>query len=166
MSLALLRISFGKPSMCAISFQLERRGTKKNVDGMARYAITAPKVFGVSVGDIRGHREENGARTTSSRWSSGIGWYEARMLAAFVDDPKLVTPAQMDRQVSRFDNWAICDTFAFIYSTDSARVGRRSRSGAGRKRVRETRLVRAPGVGCPSRQESAPTLLSFGRSAD
>ena len=28
---------------------LERRGSKKNRDGMARYAIVAPKVFGVSV---------------------------------------------------------------------------------------------------------------------
>ena len=35
---------------------LERRGTKRNRDGMARYAITAPKVFGVSVGMIRAAR--------------------------------------------------------------------------------------------------------------
>ena len=32
---------------------LERRGTKRNRDGMARYAIVAPKAFGVTVGDLR-----------------------------------------------------------------------------------------------------------------
>ena len=41
------------------------------------------------------------------------GWYEARMLAAFVDDPARVTAAQMDRWCRDFDNWAICDTACF-----------------------------------------------------
>jgi 3-methyladenine DNA glycosylase AlkD len=93
--------------------QLERRGTRKNVDGMARYAITAPKVFGVSVGDLRDIAKKTGRDhdLAMELWDSG--WYEARMLAAFVDDPKLVTPAQMDRQAKQFDNWAICDTLCF-----------------------------------------------------
>jgi 3-methyladenine DNA glycosylase AlkD len=38
------------------------------------------------------------------------GWYEARMLAAMVDDPALVTPGQMDAWRAGFDNWAIVDT--------------------------------------------------------
>jgi len=42
------------------------------------------------------------------------GWYEARMLAAYVDDPALVTPAQMDRWARDFDNWGICDTLCFV----------------------------------------------------
>jgi 3-methyladenine DNA glycosylase AlkD len=41
------------------------------------------------------------------------GFYEARMLAAFVEDPESVTPAQMDRWCKDFDNWAICDTVCF-----------------------------------------------------
>jgi hypothetical protein len=32
---------------------LERRGTKRNREGMARYAIVAPKAFGVSVATLR-----------------------------------------------------------------------------------------------------------------
>src|SRR5262249_60696500 len=40
-------------------------------------------------------------------------WYEARMLATFVDEPELVTPAQMDRWCRDFDSWAICDTACF-----------------------------------------------------
>ena len=41
------------------------------------------------------------------------GWYEARMLAAFVDEPARVTAAQMDAWARDFDNWAVCDTLCF-----------------------------------------------------
>jgi 3-methyladenine DNA glycosylase AlkD len=41
------------------------------------------------------------------------GWYEARLLTAFVDDPAKVTAAQMDRWARDFDNWGVCDTLCF-----------------------------------------------------
>jgi len=44
-------------------------------------------------------------------WASGR--YEARMLATLVDDPALVTKAQMDAWAADFDTWAICDTACF-----------------------------------------------------
>lgn len=92
---------------------LERRGTKRNRDGMARYAIVAPKVYGVSVSDIRalGKRIGRDPKLADALWKTG--WYEARMLAAFVADPARITPAQMDRWARDFDNWAICDTMCF-----------------------------------------------------
>lgn len=92
---------------------LERRGTKKNRDGMARYAIVAPKVFGVSVANIRqlGKALGRDHELAAALWDTG--WYEARMLTAFVDEPDRVTPAQMDRWARDFDNWAICDTLCF-----------------------------------------------------
>lgn len=92
---------------------LERRGTKRNRDGMARYAIVAPKVFGVSVGDLRalGRKLGRDQALAEALWKTG--WYEARMLAAFVADPARVSPAQMDRWARDFDNWAICDTMCF-----------------------------------------------------
>jgi len=49
------------------------------------------------------------------RWfRPGAGWYDARMLAPFVDEPARVTPAQMDRWCRDFDNWGICDTACFV----------------------------------------------------
>ena len=92
---------------------LKRRGTKRNRDGMARYAIVAPKVFGVSVADLRDLSKELGRdhALASALWKSG--WYEARMLTAFVDEPERVTPVQMDRWARDFDNWAICDALCF-----------------------------------------------------
>ena len=92
---------------------LERKGTKKNRDGMARYAIVAPKAFGVSVGDIRALGKTVGRdhALADALWKTG--WYEARMLVGFVADPARVTPAQMDRWARDFDNWAICDHLCF-----------------------------------------------------
>ena len=92
---------------------LERRGSKKNRDGMARYAIVAPKAFGVSVGDLRAYAKTIGRDHDLALKLWDTGWYEARMLACLVDDPKLVSPAQMDRWCRDFDNWAICDTACF-----------------------------------------------------
>ena len=92
---------------------LERKGTKKNRDGMARYAIVAPKVFGVSVGDLRNKGKELGRshELAMELWASG--WYEARMLVPFVGEPERVTSAQMDRWARDFDNWAVCDALCF-----------------------------------------------------
>jgi 3-methyladenine DNA glycosylase AlkD len=92
---------------------LERRGSKRNREGMARFGIVAPKVFGVSVSDLRTYAKTLGRdhALALALWKSG--WYEARMLAAFVDEPARVTPSQMDRWARDFDNWAVCDHACF-----------------------------------------------------
>jgi len=92
---------------------LKKRGTKANRDGMARYAIVAPRVFGVSVGDLRSLGKTLGVRHDLAEPLWKTGWYEARMLVGFVADPGRVTPAQMDRWARDFDNWAICDHLTF-----------------------------------------------------
>jgi 3-methyladenine DNA glycosylase AlkD len=92
---------------------LKKHGSKANRDGMARYAIVAAQVFGVSVLDIRRFGKTLGPRHDLAEplWKSG--WYEARMLVAFIADPARLTPAQMDRWAHDFDNWAICDNLTF-----------------------------------------------------
>jgi len=92
---------------------LKKRGTKANRDGMARYAIVADKVFGDSVMDIRRLGKTLGMRHDLAEPLWATGWYEARMLVAFVADPARVTAAQMDRWTRDFDNWAICDHLTF-----------------------------------------------------
>ncbi|HUQ81810.1 MAG TPA: DNA alkylation repair protein, partial [Gemmatimonadaceae bacterium] len=93
--------------------ELKRLGTKEGREGLARYAIVAPKVFGVSVGQLKviakPYRKNH--KLALALWDTE--WYEARMLTAFIDDPALVTPAQMDRWTNDFDNWAICDSTCF-----------------------------------------------------
>jgi len=92
---------------------LERRGSQRNRDGMARYGIVAPKAFGVSVGDLRKLGKQLGKSHELAVGLWKTGWYEARMLVPFVGEPERVTPAQMDRWARDFDNWAICDALCF-----------------------------------------------------
>jgi 3-methyladenine DNA glycosylase AlkD len=89
---------------------LERHGTKATRDGMARYGITSAKAFGVPVGTIQKFAKSLGRDHALAAALWDAGWYEARMLASFVDEPARVTPAQMDRWCRDFDSWAICDT--------------------------------------------------------
>lgn len=92
---------------------LRRHKTTRTLDGMARYAIPSDNALGVSVADIRQLAKKLGRnhQLAVALWKTEI--YEARMLACFVDDPALVTAAQMDRWCRDFDNWAICDTACF-----------------------------------------------------
>jgi 3-methyladenine DNA glycosylase AlkD len=92
---------------------LKQMSTKKTLDSLPRYGITTDKAMGVSVGDIRdlGKRLGRDHELAAALWDTG--WYEARMLTSFVDDPARVTPAQMDRWCRDFDNWGICDTLCF-----------------------------------------------------
>jgi len=80
---------------------------------MARYALPSEKAFGASVGSLQKLAKTLGRShaLAAELWESG--WFEARMLAAFVDEPERVTPAQMDRWCRDFDNWGICDTVCF-----------------------------------------------------
>jgi 3-methyladenine DNA glycosylase AlkD len=92
---------------------LERKGTKANREGLARYGIVARNVYGVSVGDIRqiGKQVGRDHELALALWETDR--FEARMLTPFVDEPDRVTPAQMDRWARDFDNWAICDALCF-----------------------------------------------------
>jgi 3-methyladenine DNA glycosylase AlkD len=89
---------------------LEQRGTRRNRDGMARFGIVAPRVFGVSMATMRPLVKRVGRdhRLALALWETG--WLEARIMASFVDEPALVSPAQMDRWALDFDNWAVCDS--------------------------------------------------------
>jgi 3-methyladenine DNA glycosylase AlkD len=122
-----------KDKLANVLALLERRGTKGNREGMARYGIVAPKAFGVSVTMLKalakplGRDHELAARL----WETG--WYEARLLAGFIDDPARVTPAQMDRWARDFDNWAICDHCCFHLFDRTPHAWTRIRVWSGRR---------------------------------
>src|SRR5262245_28226385 len=93
---------------------LEKRGSKKyRAEMLTRYGITAPKAFGVSIAAIQQLAKQLGRdhELAAALWETG--WYEARLLTSFIDDPAQVTAAQMDRWAKGFDNWGICDTLCF-----------------------------------------------------
>jgi 3-methyladenine DNA glycosylase AlkD len=94
---------------------LEAKAEPRISDGLTRYGIaTADRVIGVRMGAIQqvGKSLARDHALAAALWKAGV--YEGRMLAAYVDDPALVTPAQMDAWAREFDNWAICDTLCFV----------------------------------------------------
>jgi 3-methyladenine DNA glycosylase AlkD len=97
----------------AILGQLEKKGSRKGVEGMAGYGIVAKKVFGVSVGDLRAMAKKIGRDHVLADKLYRTGWQEGRMLAVLIDDPALVTSRQMDAWARGFENWADCDTACF-----------------------------------------------------
>lgn len=80
-----------------------------NVEGMRRFGIRSKKVLGVSTNELRGIAKEIGKDHTLAQmlWRTEI--FDARVLAIFIEDPKLVTKDHMDRWARDFDNWAVCD---------------------------------------------------------
>ncbi len=89
---------------------LERKGTRRTRDEMARYGIVAPRAFGVTVGAMLGLAKQVGKDHELALGLWETGWYEARMLAGMVGDPRRVTRRQMNAWAAEFDNWGICDT--------------------------------------------------------
>jgi 3-methyladenine DNA glycosylase AlkD len=97
----------------AVVAELKRLGTKRAREGMARYAIPSERAFGVPVGVLQKLARRLGRNHELAEALWGTGWYEARMLATYVDDPEQVTAEQMERWCREFDSWAICDTACF-----------------------------------------------------
>ncbi len=88
---------------------LRAHADARNVAGMARYGIRSARAYGVPGPLIHAIARSIGRdhRLAARLWRTGI--LEARAVAALIDDPGLVDENQMERWVSEFDSWAICD---------------------------------------------------------
>ena len=112
---------------------IEKRGTRRTVEGMARYGIEAERAFGVPMGTLLTLRKRLGKDHALSvaLWESG--WYEARLLAALVGDPQRVTRRQMNAWAAGFENWATATRSVSTSSTGRRPRGRRRASGRPRR---------------------------------
>jgi len=92
---------------------LEAKSSRYERESQKRFGIVAADAYGVAMGDIQRIAKDVGRDhdVALALWESGH--YEARLMCAYVDDPALVTPAQMDRWCRDFDNWGVCDTLCF-----------------------------------------------------
>ncbi len=101
-----------KPAEILTASQLVERlkafGTPEHLEGMVQYGISANNTLGVSIPNIRSlARGRRDHQLALDLWATGI--HEARILAAFVDNPARVTPKQMDAWAEGFDSWDVCD---------------------------------------------------------
>ncbi len=89
--------------------ELKSKADPKAVEGLARFGISSNNTLGLSIPTLRGMAKRIGTNheMADALWRSGI--HEARLLAAFVDDPSKVTEGQMERWVREFDSWDVCD---------------------------------------------------------
>jgi 3-methyladenine DNA glycosylase AlkD len=81
---------------------------------MTRYGMPTDKALGVPVNAIQRLARSIGPNQALALALWDTGWYEARMVAAYVGEPARLTPVQMDRWCREFDNWGICDTVCFV----------------------------------------------------
>ena len=80
-----------------------------NLIGMRRYGMKTDKRLGVKVPKMRKIAKTLGRdhELALNLWETGIP--EAMILASMVDEPDLVSKAQMDSWVADFDSWDVCD---------------------------------------------------------
>ena len=95
--------------MNAVLDQLRARGSTKNVDGMGRYGMATDQRLGVSMPEIRRIAKDIGMNhdLALELWKTSV--QEARIVAALIDDPKLVTADQMESWVADLNSWDVCD---------------------------------------------------------
>jgi len=85
----------------------------ENVAGRERFGIVTQKSFGITAPVLKQFTKEVKKDATDRHalalelWETGI--YDARAVAFLIDDPKLVTPKQMNAWAKDFDNWATVD---------------------------------------------------------
>jgi 3-methyladenine DNA glycosylase AlkD len=106
---------------------LERHGARRRVEGMARYGIPSDGAVGVPVGQIKAFAKKIGRDHELALGLWDCGCYEARLLAAFVGDPKQITARQMDEWAAGFDNWAVVDTVCFALFDRSPHAWKKAR---------------------------------------
>jgi 3-methyladenine DNA glycosylase AlkD len=89
--------------------KFETLSNQEAISGMAKFGITPKSTFGVSMPEIANIAKQIGKNHELAQqlWESDIR--ETRILACLLDDPKLVSEAQMERWVQDFDYWEICD---------------------------------------------------------
>ncbi len=95
--------------VAAILAELKSLGSEENRAGQARFGINARRAYGVSMPNLQSikRRLKRDHDLAAALWETGV--HEARILAALVDEPRKVTPAQMDSWAADFDSWDLCD---------------------------------------------------------
>lgn len=89
--------------------ELGEAADASRLPGMRRVGINVERALGVSIPHCRSiaRRHRGDHNLAVDLWTTRI--HEARIVAAMVDDPLLVTEDQMEAWVRDFDSWDLCD---------------------------------------------------------
>ncbi|HQL21995.1 MAG TPA: DNA alkylation repair protein [Opitutaceae bacterium] len=143
---------------------LRARRSPDDIAGQRRFGIT-PRGEQLGVRSVllrqlaREHRRDHGLAL--ELWASGI--YDARQLAALVDDPKQVTEAQMEAWAAEFDNWATVDACCMhlFRKTPWAFTKARTWSGRPEEFVRRAGFTLMATLAVHAKKEPESTFLAL-----
>jgi len=96
-------------SVTEIIQALKEKSNPANLEGMRRFGIDSSNALGVPMPEVRklARSIKKDHALALELWKTGIR--ETQILASLIDDPKLVTPQQMDVWVKDFNSWDLCD---------------------------------------------------------
>jgi len=89
--------------------ELESLSNPEDVEGMSRFGINPEKTYAVRIPQLRQIAKKIGKNHEMAHKLWYAGYRETRIIASIIEDPKLLTDAQMDEWVLNFDTWDICD---------------------------------------------------------
>jgi len=146
----------------AIVAHLETLRSEGNIAGMARYGIDTGRALGISNPQLQAIArtvKKNNARAFEL-WDTGIR--EARMLAIYTLDPRLLTTEEAWRLAKDFNSWEIVDAAADLFV--KARLEDRLVTGfAGddREFVRRAAFAMIAGAAVHLKKEPDALLIGF-----
>lgn len=142
---------------------LKKQRNPKNIAGMARFGINPKNTLGISIPCLRSLAKKIGKDHQLARqlWATKI--HEARLLAGFIDDPRLVTRGQMDSWVKDFDSWDICDQVCSNLFDQTPFAYAKARQWTARKEeyVRRAGFVLMAALSVHDKKASDEKLLKF-----
>lgn len=94
---------------------LEKLGREENRAGMARFGINTERALGVGSTTLRSIARTLGRDRERAQALWETGWREARLLAAFTDEPAAVTRERARRWAAGFDSWEIVDGVSDLF---------------------------------------------------
>lgn len=92
---------------------INKASNQKNRESLARFGIPNYNAIGMTNLQLRALAKEIGKNheLALALWSVDI--YEAKVLATLIDNPALLTIAQMQLWAKAFNSWALCDSACF-----------------------------------------------------
>ena len=96
-------------NLSSILTELKSLGNPEDVEGMARFGINKETALGIRIPVLRdlAKKTKKNHPLALELWKTNI--HEARLLAIFIADPKLVDEALMENWLKDFNSWDICD---------------------------------------------------------
>jgi 3-methyladenine DNA glycosylase AlkD len=151
------------PDVDDVIDELRALGSEENRAGMACYGINVKKAFGVSMAAQRPlqRKYRRDHELALALWETG--YPEARILAALIDDPRKVTPRQMDAWAADFNSWDLCDQASMKLFARTPFVAEKIAEWAKDERefVRRAAFATIAGYGVHAREAPDSQFLPF-----